>query len=184
VVVADHPLAKWAARISDSNRDEAPPVSGSGPGTVPKQAVLYLHVLPDGDGYQTQYQCEDCFHWIADIERCVLHERDVAVRAKGSCGFFLYGDPDLADEGAKPGVATRPLTVDESGYEENEAGFSCKRCAAFLSEARRCNVVSEAAPGDDPGAIHPDACCAAWRSGKRSGNATESFARRGSPTRA
>lgn len=134
---------------------------------VSKQGTVYLHVLPDPDGYQTQYQCRDCPMWIGDVERCTIHGPEDVIKPFGTCGYFVRGQP-VSSEGHEPMGGVTPL---QSGYEENAVGFSCKRCAAYvamvlengtLADSGGCQIVDYDSPGDDPGKIHPDACCAAW----------------------
>lgn len=117
---------------------------------VPKQAVLYL--LKRG----TQYECRDCSMFIKEKERCTIHGKNDVIRAHGSCGFFIKGEP----HGDK---AMGLVSKQQSGYVENpaEVGFSCKRCSYF-DPAGDCAKVDKNSKGDTPGEIHPDACCNNW----------------------
>lgn len=156
---------------------------------VKKHGVLYLHVIPNGEGYQTQYECRDCPMWIADLNQCTIHGADDVIMAHGSCGFFVPGQPTSSEMGAVP---HGNVTIQQSGYEENpnQTGFSCKRCVHYVmmldekgqpAENGGCNVVDYNSPGDNPGSIHPDACCAAWEmDSERGALETEDFARQAS----
>jgi hypothetical protein len=165
-------LALWAARVVGEEDDALQVEAASG--RVSKQGVVYLHVYPDhqgsrqplSTGYQTQYECRDCPSWISDTRRCIAHGPDVEILATGSCSFWLYGQPKLSAQ-AKPLDFITPI---QSGYQNNPAGagWSCKRCRHFvakcdeqgrLSEQGGCDLVDFRTDGDDPGMIHPDACC-------------------------
>ena len=153
---------------------------------VSKQGVLYLHVLPDSTGRQTQYECRDCPMFISDVGQCTIHGPDDAISETGSCGYFLPGVPTTSDTGAVP---HSNVTVQQSGYMENPhgTGFSCKRCREYVMKLDDkgqpdalggCNIVDYDSPGDDPGNIHPDACCAAWEpDATRASMQNEDFAR-------
>lgn len=128
---------------------------------IDKRSVTYLHVMPSG---VTQYECRDCPMWISDTERCTIHGEDV-IRATGSCNFFVHGPPITSAEDEPHGM----VTTMQSGYEENPygVGFSCKRCTFFVphpdgGESGGCDIVDYDSSGDDPGMIHPNACCNAW----------------------
>lgn len=161
-------LGDWVERETGKDMGSREPVVDEAPTRVSKQGVVYLHVLPDEDGQQTQYQCVDCPMWISDALRCVIHGPEDVVEGHGTCGYFVKGSPVTSDV-AEPHGNVTPI---QSGYAESLVGFSCKRCAAFvpqyddggnLVEQSGCDVVDYDTPGDDPGFIHPDACCAAWQ---------------------
>lgn len=163
------PLAAWAAR-----KPGVPAALAGAVGKIPKQAVLYLHVVRDVNGHQTQYQCRDCAKWIADLNRCTEHGLEDQILADGGCGLFVRGESVQAADGAAP---KGYVTIAESGYEENGPGFSCKRCVFFLPgtdseggwfKPGDCQRVAAASSGDDPGGIHPDACCNGWSPGQTS----------------
>lgn len=118
-------------------------------GKIAKQAVLYIH--KEG----TEYTCGDCAMFLAELERCNIHGREDVIRAHGSCGFFIFGQP----MGGEPRGEVTPL---QSGYTEAPNGFSCKRCEYFLADQMDCRKVDRYSEGDDPGDIHPDGCCNAW----------------------
>lgn len=132
-----------------------------------KQGTVYLHVLPRNDGYQTQYQCVDCPMWLSDTERCTIHGPEDVIRAVGSCGYWVPG-ASVTSATHEPMGSVTPI---QSGYVENAPGLSCKRCAAYaplftsdgsMSVKGGCFIVDFNTPGDDPGIIHPNACCADW----------------------
>lgn len=181
-------LGDWASRTvgnegeSFSTEERTPDASVR----VKKQGVLYLHVLPDGEGYQTQYECRDCPMFIADVSQCTIHGPEDVIMAHGSCGFFVPGPPTSSEAGS---VAHSNVTVQQSGYVENPAqvGFSCKRCVHYVimldekgapAENGGCNIVDYNSPGDNPGSIHPDACCTAHElDPERGALESEDFAR-------
>lgn len=117
---------------------------------IGKQAVLYLH-KPN-----TEYQCRDCAMFLAETERCTIHGPDDIIKAYGSCGLFVKGK-------AMTGKPMSEVTKLDSGYGENEAGFSCKRCANFQPRSQNCRVVDPMSEGPDFGWIDADACCNAWQ---------------------
>jgi len=114
-----------------------------------KSTVSYMHKS------NTQYQCQDCVFFIVP-HACVLHGADDTILATGSCNYFAKGEQQL---GFSP---LNLLTPYESGYMENEEGFSCKRCVHFDMAEFNCDEVDRSSAGDDPGQINPDACCNEW----------------------
>lgn len=120
---------------------------------IDKQAVLYIHI----DG--TNYQCRDCILFITN-NHCLVHRKDDKILPSDSCGLFIYGEP--AEEGTPLGI----ITPEQSGltHSENDTGFSCKQCEYFGSQVKDCQKVNKDSEGDDPGIIHPDACCNNWDS--------------------
>lgn len=142
--------------VSDSEkRVEVPAADYDAAAAAPKQAkeaVLYV-LKPD-----TQYQCKDCPLYLTG-DRCVIHGIDDVIKGIGSCGFWVKGNPNLNNHTPPLGLVTKL----ESGYMENEPGFSCKRCSVFGgAEIKKCARVDENSQGDTPGEINPDACCNAW----------------------
>lgn len=116
-----------------------------------KFQTLYVHEPPK---FQS-YQCRVCPMWIRGSEQCTIHKPTEKIRAHGACGYWVPGTP--LESGESHGTFSRS----DTGYDENAAGFACKRCAAFIPGQEACRVVSSEG-GLDPGKIHPDACCAAW----------------------
>ena len=168
-------LANWAARtvgVEPADEDRGVTSEERRDGDefrVGKQAVLYLHVFPD-NGLQTQYECRDCSMFVSDANQCTIHTQDTLIEPTGSCGYWVFGVPVTSEV---VGATSRMLTPLQSGYAVNPygTGFSCKRCNHFVAkvlvsgemdESGGCNVVDFDTPGDDPGMIHPDACCNAW----------------------
>ena len=119
-------------------------------GDISKEAVLYIHLR------DTEYSCSDCTMFIPHKQGCSIHKRTEDIANIGSCGFFYQGEP--------AGKGSGYLTIIQSGYEESEDGFSCKRCAHFLGvdDDEGCEIVDADSEGDDVGFIDPDACCNAW----------------------
>lgn len=122
-------------------------------GDISKEAVLYIHLR------DTEYSCSDCTMLIPHKHLCAIHKRTEDIADIGSCGFFYQGEP--------AGKGSGYLTVIQSGYEESEDGFSCKRCAHFDAKNDDCELVDRDSEGDDTnskgiGVIHFDACCNAW----------------------
>lgn len=117
-----------------------------------KGSVLYVHSIAKG------YDCDDCPAFLPESSRCVLHGRDDKIGSMDSCGYWMGGLP-----GALGLVPLGLVTKQESGFAENVHGAGCEQCIHFNAEDWQCEVVDETSPGDDPGMIHPDACCAAWK---------------------
>lgn len=118
---------------------------------VSKASVLYIHIPG------TEYQCSDCTMLHPKEKSCSIHQKKFKILGIGSCGLFYFGPP--------AGKGFGYLTIIQTGYEENPEGFSCKRCRRFLPARLDCRHVDRNSPGDDPGLIHPDACCNDWRRG-------------------
>lgn len=128
------------------------------PHRISKGAVLYLHL----EG--TDYKCEDCFLYLSDTSRCILHGKDDLIQSYGSCGLFIAGTPMTSAQAHPVGLYTK----DRSGYAESKPGFGCQRCEYFLPDRKDCLKVDPESDGDDPGWIDPHACCNAWSSKEKS----------------
>jgi hypothetical protein len=96
--------------------------------------------------------------FIPQEERCWIHGDETVIKPYGTCGYFVKGKPQ---PNLKPMGSLSKL---ESGYTEDggHVGYSCKRCEYFSPAALDCQKVDKDSAGDDPGKIHPDACCANW----------------------
>ena len=120
---------------------------------IDKEAVLYIH------RENTNITCGQCV--FVKGNKCKIFGISTAIsRDSGSCGFFIKGE----ENDAIPFIGT--ITKVEAGYLENKTGFQCKRCEEFLIEERACKKVDKNSKGDDPGMIHPNACCNRWEADK------------------
>lgn len=115
---------------------------------VSKQGALYIHRKG------TDYQCKDCIMFIPDKERCLIHSDVQVIKPEGTCGYFVKGKPY---PGLRP---TGALSKLESGYIDYKPTGGCDHCEYFFKTKKDCMVVDKDTPGDDPGSIEPDACCA------------------------
>lgn len=118
---------------------------------VAKQGALYVHRVG------SNYLCEQCVAYISKRKRCYLIlNSEGEIKPKATCGYFVKGKslPDISPAGN--------LSKLEAGYIEPPNGVSCKQCEYFSAVKEDCQVVDKNSPGDDPGKIHPDACCANW----------------------
>lgn len=93
--------------------------------------------------------------FLAASTQCTIHGPSDVIQPYGSCGFFVPGQ-------AVPGSPMSGVTKIDSGYAENQPGFSCKRCDYFIPRAWDCEAVDKSSLGADAGMIHPDACCNNW----------------------
>lgn len=112
----------------------------------PKQAALYIY-RPG-----TEYQCKDCYFYMQ--KKCALYGDRVSIEPYGTCGLWV----ELPAHSASQWIGG--LTKEETGYAENKAGFSCKRCEYFGN--MDCSKVDKNSPGDTQGKISPDGCCNRW----------------------
>ena len=116
---------------------------------LPKQAVLYVHRNAD-------YKCSECLMFIPEKERCFIHSDVTEIKPYGTCGYWAKGKP-------YPGLEPMgSVSKVESGYVEHKPGYSCGRCEYFSAEKQDCQVVDKDTPGDDPGKITAQGCCANW----------------------
>lgn len=114
---------------------------------IKKETVLYVFNPP------TRYTCSECA--FLDNGECTDYvEDDDDVKPYGSCN-----DWQSSAKGHIKGNKQR--TRKQTGYAENEAGFSCKRCEEFIPETKLCKKIDETG-GLTPGRIDPDACCNRW----------------------
>jgi hypothetical protein len=82
---------------------------------------------------------------------------------RGGCNDYWHGVPNQTDY----------LNVSsklESGYLEHKRGFGCRRCEHFSPAKQDCSEVLKDSPGDDPGQIHPGACCRLWEEDSKRGD--------------
>ncbi|MDE2102398.1 MAG: hypothetical protein KGL39_34445 [Patescibacteria group bacterium] len=115
---------------------------------IDKSSALYVHFSGE------EYDCDECAFWLTD-KRCVIHRSNFDVRSEDSCGFMVQGRPDTF--AGKPFLNMDPKTT---GFTRNIEGGGCRNCIHFGSSTRDCDRVDRGSSGDDPGEIHPDACCA------------------------
>lgn len=123
-------------------------------GTIKKERAGYVYE-PGSD-----YTCGECAFFEGGL--CMLYEEPGnKVKEHGSC---ILWQPDV--KGVKsPEFGT--TTKRETGYEENEEGFSCKRCEYFLSDKKDCKKVDKNSEGATPGQIRSGACCNFWDGGEK-----------------
>lgn len=120
---------------------------------VPKSVVLYIHCR------NTAYMCRDCIFRKDGANKCALYGRHVSIKPFGGCGqFVLYKrDVDL------PYLLSGVYTKENTGYVENQAGFTCGRCDEFLPDENDCKKIDKDSRGDDPGQILAGGCCNRWK---------------------
>lgn len=116
-----------------------------------KKAADYID---SGDG---KYFCQSCVEANRDVTRCrEMSAQDVISRI-GSCIKWKEGAPAFDPQQRNyEGHSKR-----EVKYEENVAGFGCKRCKHFDREEYKCEEVTENG-SPDPGVIMPSGCCNEW----------------------
>lgn len=123
-----------------------------------KATVLYVFNPP------THYFCSECAFISKGL--CTNYvSSDAAVKPYGSCN-----DWRTAEHGNIKGTEDR--TKAETGYAENKAGFSCKRCGEYVADTKRCKEVDEK-EGLTPEIIHPNACCNNWQKSSLRGDWTD-----------
>lgn len=120
---------------------------------IPKSEALYVHFPGE------EYDCDECVFWFSD-NKCLIHRSSFVVREEDSCGFMIEGAPDTFY--GRPHLNMDPKTT---GFVRNIEGGGCRQCKFY--ENRDCHRVDKHSPGDDPGEIHPDACCALQEAVKR-----------------
>lgn len=113
------------------------------------------------------YTCNACV-FLKGSDGCAMFARDFKVSGDmGSCNFWSHGE-------RKINVPCLSLyTPEELGYAENPNGFGCRRCSEFIEQKNDCERVDRKSPGDSPGIISPDGCCAAWQKDAKRGKMTD-----------
>ena len=100
------------------------------------------------------YFCKECA-FISERGECTSYvPAEANVTSTGGCILWQ----DLRDGRIE---GNHSHTREETAYEENRYGFSCKRCDEFIVGRERCKKVAEDGP-PAPGMIHPDGCCNLW----------------------
>lgn len=114
-----------------------------------KSDVSYIH------SYGKEYICAECPAFIPESNQCVFHGYEPGgFLPFDSCNFWMPGPP--GQFGVSP---LGYITKEESGYARSNYGFGCKRCVHFSTDNFDCEEVDKNSLGDDPGMIHPMACC-------------------------
>lgn len=117
-----------------------------------KKAADYIDA---GDG---RYFCKDCVEASDDVTLCREMRAQDKISVNGSCIKWKEGTPAF-DPTERNFEGHTPK---ELKYEENPAGFGCKRCVHLDREAYKCEEVNESGP-PDPGVIMPRGCCNEWK---------------------
>ncbi len=117
---------------------------------IPKSAVLYIHKK------DTRYKCNDCIFAKDHANKCAIYGSAVSIKPWGGCGEFIMRKSAIVI-GYIGGY-----TKENTGYVENQDGFSCGRCDEFLPDENDCKKVDKDSPGDDSGEIVAGACCNRW----------------------
>jgi hypothetical protein len=122
---------------------------------MPKSTKKAVDYIDAGDG---RYFCEACVEANGDVTLCREFRAQDIISRIGSCIKWKEGrpafDPSQRNfEGHTPG---------EMKYEENPAGFGCRRCDNFDRREFKCEVVDEKG-GPDFGVIMPSGCCNDWQ---------------------
>lgn len=140
-----NPIAAIQATKDDKESDK-----------IEKSVVLYIN-LPE-----TNYTCAECIYY--KERKCALYGPTVSINAYGGCNMWIHGE---AGQYNMPWLGL--LTKLQTGYMENKLGFSCKRCEEFIAGKNACEKVNRFSEGDDPGMIHPNACCNRFELDKKRG---------------
>lgn len=117
-----------------------------------KKAADYIDA---GDG---RYFCADCVEANSDVSLCREMRSQDRISRLGSCIKWKEGRPAFEVTGRN----FEGHTPGELKYEENPAGFGCKRCRHFDRGEYKCEEVTEKG-NPDPGVIMPQGCCNEWR---------------------
>lgn len=115
---------------------------------IDKAVVLYIHVQG------VNYRCDECIFY--KEEKCALYGPSVPIKPYGGCNLWVHKEKD------EPIPWISELDKKQTGYMENEPGFSCKRCEEFLPGEKNCKKVNRKSVGDDPRHIDRDGCCNRW----------------------
>lgn len=117
-----------------------------------KRAADYIHA---GDG---KYFCSECVEANNEVTLCREMRPEDRISRTGSCikwkeGHPIFNPRERNFEGHSPR---------EVKYEENSAGFGCRRCQHFDRAEYKCKEVTEQG-SPDPGMIMPGGCCNEWK---------------------
>jgi hypothetical protein len=117
--------------------------------------VLYAGPNPDG----SRKKCDNCFMFLHDKKRCVIHDKDLYVSDEHVCGYHVYGKP-LANWMQQFYDHISPVDPNTSGLVRTVDGSSCDICARYKSGW--CFAVAERDDSDPPVRVEPLGCCARW----------------------
>jgi hypothetical protein len=95
----------------------------------------------------TDYRCVDCWKWLPNVTGCM--EMPGANGLVTENHYCTYWSPRGG------------FTPEELGLSDDPNGTQCHRCIyKNPGDDKYCHRVDESTPGDTPGQIHPNACCA------------------------
>lgn len=121
-----------------------------------KNQVLYSSKKIDS------YSCSNCIFFIADKNRCYIHQRNEEINSQGTCNYFISGNKInfLFPSGF--------VNKYSSGYDEPESLVNCSNCENFIPDKNNldsgdCNLVDKKSDGDDSGFISCSGCCNLWQ---------------------
>lgn len=119
---------------------------------IAKEVALYIHLKG------TNYKCKDCIFRKDHANRCAAYGSGISIKPWGGCGLFVFfkGTVDI------PYLPAGMYTKENTGYVENQPGFTCGRCDEFLPEDQDCKKIDKDSAGDDPGKITSGGCCNRW----------------------
>ena len=102
---------------------------------ITRDAFLYLEPKEGSYKPDKYAQCESCMMFSGSKhETCGIHGKASKIKAEGSCGFYVNGEPDeMMHDHSMPLV-----TKKESGYVERRV--RCENCAYGDSDELECGL--------------------------------------------
>lgn len=122
-----------------------------------------VYAPPNPDG--SQKKCGNCYMFVQEDQRCVIHEPSIRITAGFVCGYHLFGEP-ISPEGAGY-ISVLPISPELSGLADLTAldGSSCSTCRFYESKGKTkglCHGLANADNGKPPQDVQSLGCCARW----------------------
>jgi Pyruvate/2-oxoacid:ferredoxin oxidoreductase delta subunit len=126
-------------------------------GKLDRSAFLYLSPR---DPKKQFAQCNTCFLFLPERQRCALFSQDFKVIADASCGLYINGQPNDNQE------IRNIVSPKEAGYIQEQV--RCENCIWFNKEPKTCGLfedLNKAMPEvfDLEETVEPLACCNGWQ---------------------
>jgi hypothetical protein len=122
--------------------------------------VLYLPPNPDG----SRKLCKNCYIWVKNTERCVIHASDKKIAAGAVCSYHVYGKP-ITSETAKGFKNVEPVDPSLSGLMTVDGGTSCDVCKFYIEESDdtgTCKAVADPKDQEKDAGVDALGCCSRW----------------------
>ncbi len=136
------------------------PESPSPPSLLPSYSeAMYKRPNPDS----TRQACSNCIMFVKGEDKCIVHPRDLTVRAHYWCTYHIFGAP-IEKWMDHPG-GMQPVDPSFSGLRLAGGGIACDNCIYFVPGPQEslCTALVKEIGGTELAPVAPLAICARHR---------------------